>query len=105
MSKKIQKKKTQSYEEGLFARLKDADYAAEYLNALLEQDDPEAFLLGVRDVARAHNFSVVAQKSKLGRESLYKALSDKGNPAYFTLQAVLKAVGIKVSFSPQKKAG
>ena len=99
MATKTKKKKTESYEEGLSARLKDANYAAEYLNALLEQDDNNAFLLGVRDVAKANNFSEVAQKSKLGRESLYKALSDKGNPAYFTLQSVLKAVGIKVSFS------
>jgi DNA-binding phage protein len=51
------RKKSVPYEDGLLERLKDAEYAAEYLNAHLADTDDgaeEAFLVALRDVAIAH---------------------------------------------------
>lgn len=96
----MRRKKSVSYEEGLYERLKDSAYAAEYLNAhLAADDDPsvEAFLLALRDVATAQGFASVAKKSDLGRESLYKALSKSGNPKIETLSTLLKTMGLKLS--------
>jgi probable addiction module antidote protein len=44
-------------------------------------------------VARARGMSRVAERSGLGRESLYKALSDNGNPAFTTVVGVASALG------------
>ncbi len=40
------------------------------------------------------------QKKGLGRESLYKALRPGAHPRYETVKAVLKAVGVEITFKP-----
>ncbi len=89
------------YEDGLMKRLKEPEYAAGYLKACCE-DGEESFLIALRDVAKAYSFSKVSQKAKLGRESLYKALSKKGNPTLSTLNSVLDIVGLKLSVEIKK---
>jgi probable addiction module antidote protein len=94
------RKKSVPYEDGLIERLKDANYAAEYLNAHLADDADgaeEAFLVALRDVAIAHGVAGISKETALGRESLYKALSKAGNPKLSTLASVLKAVGLKLT--------
>ena len=93
-------KKSVSYEEGLMERLKDPQYAAGYLETSMndKEDNPEElFLIALRDVAKAYGFTHIAKKSHLGRESLYKALSKKGDPRLSTLTSVLDAIGLKFS--------
>src|SRR4051812_47380895 len=93
-------KRTRDYEKDLIESLKSPAEAVAYLNAHLEDNSDEAeelFLLALRDVARAHGFSEVAERADLGRESLYKALSGDGNPRLSTLRSLLKALGLKLS--------
>ena len=94
------KKNEKKYEEYLDESLQNPEEAAAYLNAHLEDSEPgseELFLLALRDVARAHGVSELAEKARLGRESLYKALSAEGNPKLSTLRSLLKAIGLKIS--------
>ena len=98
-------KRTKKYEENLMESLKNPNEAAAYLNVHLDTDDSEElFLLALRDVARAHGFSDVAEQADLGRESLYKALSKDGNPKLSTLKSLLKVVGLKLSVEKENKA-
>jgi probable addiction module antidote protein len=91
-------KRTKKYEESLMESLQNPEEAAAYLNAHLdEEDSEELFLLALRDVAKAHGFSEVAEQADLGRESLYKALSKDGNPKLSTLKSLLKVVGLKLA--------
>jgi probable addiction module antidote protein len=46
----------------------------------------------------------VAEAAGVQRESLYRALSPKGNPTLNTLLAVLKSVGMRLSVEPENKA-
>lgn len=39
--------------------------------------------------------NVLAQRTGLNRESLYKTLSDKGNPLFETINAILEALGYR----------
>ena len=92
-------KRTKSYDENLNKRLLNKDYAKEYLNAVLEDDGPdlkERFLLAIRDVAKAHKISHVAENSNITREALYRALSENGNPELGTIISVLGSIGIKL---------
>jgi probable addiction module antidote protein len=48
------------------------------------------------NIARAQGMAKVARASGLGRESLYKALSDTGNPSFATVLKVAKALGLRL---------
>ena len=69
---------------------------AEYLNAALEDENPDVFLQAIADVAKARGMSKLAQDTGLGRESLYKALSENGNPSFATVLKVTKALGLQL---------
>jgi probable addiction module antidote protein len=90
--------KTRPYREVLLANLTNPTEAEGYLNAVLEEY-PEGFLKALRNVAQARQMSKVAQDAGIQRESLYRALSDDGNPTLETLTAVLSAVGLKISIA------
>jgi len=87
---------TVPYVEGLRERLRNPVQAA-YLDAALEDSDPEVFLLALRDVAEARGLSAVAQESQLNRENLYRMLSRQGNPQLSSLSALLKSMGLRLS--------
>ena len=91
-------KKSKAYQPDLIESLRDAGEAEEYLNAALEEDDPELFLLALRNVAEAQGgVAQLAKKSKLNRESLYKILSERGNPVFRSLDALLHALGFRLA--------
>ena len=87
----------------------DRQLAVEYLKAAMESlDDPNdraAGLLALRTVAEAYGgLGLVAAEAGISRESLYRALSAKGNPTLKTIVAVLKAVGMKLSVEQGNRA-
>ena len=97
--------KTISYKEGLLAELKDPAFASEYLAQALESEDQAVFLLALKDVVEASGgASVVARQAHIQRESLYKALSNRGNPRLTTLQGILKSVGLRMAVLPEVTA-
>ncbi len=84
-------------------KLKNPEFAAQYLMDCLERNSTnreEVFLNALRDVAKAHSFQTVAEKANLGRESLYKAISQNGNPKFMTLTSILKAMGLQFLIRP-----
>ncbi len=80
--------------------LRDPAYAVGYLNMALEEDGVEGFLYALQKVARVHGMSEVAEKSDLPRESLYRSLSEKGNPGIKPLAQVLDSLGLSLSVTP-----
>lgn len=92
--------KTVNHDDWLLEKLKDAEFAAEFLNAASEDDDPKTYLSALRLVVEARGgIKQVAQKTKLSKESLYRSLSARGNPTIKTLYAVLSATGLKMAVS------
>ena len=76
----------------------DSDEAlVEYLNVALEENDPQYFAKALGNVARAKGMSSVSEATGLGRQSLYRALSDDGNPRIDTLFRVLEALEIRLA--------
>jgi len=91
-------KKSTAYQPNLIESLRNVGEAEEYLNAALEEDDPELFLLALRNVAEAQGgVGQLAEKAKLNRESLYKMLSERGNPELRSLDALLHALGFRLA--------
>ena len=71
-----------------------------YLEAALEQDDPQLVAAVLGDIARAKGMTKVAQEAGLGRESLYKSLSTSGNPEFATILKVVRALGLRLRAAP-----
>lgn len=73
---------------------------AEYLNAALEDANPDVFLVAMGDVARARGMTKLAQDAGMGRESLYKALTPGAKPRYDTVLKVMRALGVNLHATP-----
>ena len=100
-------KPERNYYDDLIEDLKDPKEAAAYLNAHLEEaeeeDAEELFLMALRDVAKAYGMTEISERTELGRESLYKALSESGNPKLKTLWILFNAIGLRLMVKPKRK--
>jgi probable addiction module antidote protein len=94
-----------NYKADLLKRLRDPEYAAEYLAQVLAEKDSAAFLIALRDVVEARGgVGALAGRVGLKRPSLYKILSANGNPTLETLQEILKPFGLRVSVALEEAA-
>lgn len=96
----MKRKPSISHDEAMVRDLKaDPVFAAEYLKAALEDsDEPQVLLIALRHLAEAKGgIAKVAKQAGIERESLYRALSAKGNPRLSTLVAVTKAMDLKLT--------
>ncbi len=92
------------YDDLLMDLLKDKERALAYLDAALDEPDPRIFLIALRNVTQAQGgIATIAARSGLNRESLYRALSEKGNPSVQTLVAVLEAFGARLGVARRKR--
>ncbi len=87
----------------------DRELAIEYLKVAMESlVDPEeraAGLLALRAIAEAYGgLGKIAEEAGISRESLYRALSPKGNPTLKTLIAVLKSLDMRLSVAAAVRA-
>lgn len=90
--------KSISYQDYLIESLKNPEEALGYLNAALEGGDINVFLLALRNVIEARGgITTLAEKTKKGRTSLYKTLSEKGNPYLKSTNDILLAIGMHLS--------
>lgn len=69
----------------------------EYLEIMLEENGIEGFQRALGHVAKAHGMTEIAKKANVGRDSLYKSLSETGKPRLDTIYNVLQALGLKLS--------
>lgn len=70
----------------------------EYLTSILETGNISLLISAIGDIAKARGMGQVAEKSGLGRESLYKALKSDSQPRFETIVKVLDSLDIKVKF-------
>ena len=92
--------KTKTHTWDAVAYLETEEDMAAYLEAALEEDDPQLFAAALGDVARAKGMTLIAREAGLGRESLYKALSADGNPEFATILKVVRSLGLKLHATP-----
>lgn len=90
--------KTKTIPYDVADQLRTPDEMAAYLDAWLTEapDDAAGIARALGDIARAKGMSKVAREAGLSRESLYKALSEDGNPSLATVLKVAKALGLQL---------
>ncbi len=90
--------KTKPYDAAEF--LTDDESIAAYLTEALEFDDPRCIAKALGAVARARGgMAQLARETGITRESLYRALSETGNPELGTALKVLHALGVRLTAS------
>lgn len=97
------------HDEAMVEMLKaDPELADVYLATALEEASLPggqfALLAALRHIAQAQGMAMVAEKAGIPRESLYRALSPKGNPTIKTMLAVLGAAGLQLAVTRQPNA-
>jgi len=72
---------------------------------MLEDGDARAVPVALRTVAEAlGGMAVLAERTGLSRETLYRTLSAKGNPRLDTLAVLLGAFGLRLTVRPAARA-
>ena len=104
MKKALKSVPSRSHEQATVESFrKDPEFAAEYLNSVLEDGDQEE-LMRLRRMSKAFGGAQkLAAKANLNANTLYRTLSPKGNPELKSLRAVLRAMGMQLTVRPLRK--
>jgi probable addiction module antidote protein len=82
----------------------DAEIAV-YIESMLADGDARAIPIALRTVADAvGGMGVLADRTGLSRETLYRTLSANGNPRLDTLALILEAFGLRLAVKQAPKA-
>jgi probable addiction module antidote protein len=80
----------------LTEQLRDPELCVAYLNAALAEGDQAAFMLALRNVAKARGgVAAMARETGMNRVALSRALSQAGNPELRNLTKILEASGLE----------
>ena len=93
---------SRSHEEAVIEDLRsDPEFAAGYLNSVLEDGDQQELMTALRRVAIAFGgVPKLAELTELNAKTLYRTLSPQGNPELRSLTAMLKAMGMRLAVQP-----
>lgn len=91
-----------NFQEHHIELLKNTTRAKTYLRVALEEYENdknlEAFLLALRDVADAQGgLTKLAERTRLNRQNLYKALSGHADPKLETIGTILHGLGFRLT--------
>ncbi len=105
MTRRSKIKASRSHEEATIESFrKDPLFAAEFLNAVLDDGDQEELMLALRRMSKSFGgVTKLASKSKLNPNTLYRTLSRRGNPELKSLKALLNAMGMQLTVRPLER--
>jgi probable addiction module antidote protein len=93
-------------DEWLIEQLRDPEMSVAYLNAALAEGDQAAFMLALRNVAKARGgVGMLARRAELNRVALNRTLSVRGNPELRNLTRILDASGLRFIIAAKQEAG
>jgi probable addiction module antidote protein len=81
-----------------------AEDLPDYLAEVVADGDTRALPLALREAADVLGMAELARRTGLNRETLYRTLSEKGNPRLDTLAAILDAFGVRLRLEPVEHA-
>src|SRR5438045_8811291 len=80
--KRAKDRSAELQDEWLNAQLRDPELAVAYLNAALAEGDQAAFMLALRNVAKARGgVAAMARETGMNRVALSRTLPERGKPA------------------------
>jgi len=94
--------KSRSHEQATIESFKkDPQFAADYLNAILEEGSQEELMGALRYISDAFGgITSLAKQADLNGNTLYRTLSSQGNPRLSSLLAILHSMGMRLAVMP-----
>lgn len=89
--------KTQVSNFDLSEALDSDEMIAEYISAVLEENNTSLLLAALEQIAKAKGIAEIAHKSGISRESLYKIFNEGAKPRFDTISKVLNALNIQLA--------
>lgn len=77
--------------------LKSEEEIIAYLDAAMSDNDPAHIARALGDVARSEGMTEISRRTGLGRQALYTALSEQGNPTLETVTSIIASLGLRLS--------
>jgi probable addiction module antidote protein len=77
--------------------LETEEEIAGFLKEVAETGDTSDFIHALGIAARARGMTEIAREAGVTRASLYKTLSNDGNPRYETISRIVNALGLKLT--------
>lgn len=74
--------------------------ALSFLKICVKDNDPDLILKAIGIVARSRGIQNLSADTKISRQGLYKALSEKSNPEFKTVLKILTALNLKLAIQP-----
>ena len=81
--------------------IETAQDVKEYLVTFFEEDGTDGLITALGNIARKKGMTKVAEMAGVSRQSLYRTLGEKGNPNFSTVNKVIEALGLKITFQTQ----
>lgn len=79
----------------------DPELAADYLNSVLADGDESDLMLALRSLSKAYGgVQEIARHAEVNAHTLYRTLSEQGNPELKTLSSILRAMGMRLAVQP-----
>jgi HTH-type transcriptional regulator/antitoxin HigA len=72
-------------------------YLVEMFEQYAQDGDSSALLASLRVIAKVRGITVIAQEAGMTRQGLQKALSNKGNPRLDNVNAIMHALGYRLT--------
>lgn len=105
MPRPMRVKSHRAHDEATVESLRaDPEFAAEYLNSVFTYGDEQELLLAMRRLADAMGgVPALAIRANLNVTTLYRTLSKRGNPELRSLNALLKAMGLRLAVQSREE--
>jgi probable addiction module antidote protein len=95
-------KEMTSFEADLMEKLRDPEFASNYIMSAILDNDMAFMPIALGDVAKAHGMSKLANVSGINRRTLYKIFDKQGNPSFEVVSRVLENLGLELQVRPKK---
>lgn len=82
-----------------FDYMTNDDEIIEFLKECWEDEDPSVFITALGHLIKKRGVTKVANKAGLNRESLYKVLNGKSQPAWTTVHRLMHALDIHLTIA------
>ena len=93
-----------SFRDYMMEELTDPECAYLFILEAIEVNDPEYLKVALGDVVRAYGVSHISEQTGIGRQAIYRMLSEKGNPTHNNLAAILDVLGLELTVRRKKLA-
>lgn len=88
------------YKDRLYEQLRDASFAARYINDALLEGDEIVFKGAVGAVIRARGVVKIAKKAGINRCTVFKTLKPETRTSFTTIHSLLRACDIDLNTRP-----